>query len=657
MVYFATSTFKNYLFKITEPFKTTQLIDEKLIELDYVDACGKQKSANHIDDILKLTAKGQEYVEQIRTRLKKDKLCWSWILYYAGDGKTCQHQCGSIGECVLNCPNYNLANNLKNRNDMHHCSVQVHSFSWLSYLNSSHQLRIKIEGTHYPSNMLITKTPQVTRLNLMHQVRDQITISHRADHQSAKTIKGKLLYSLNGANEEELSKALLNTREICDSKKLKRFIICEDRRLKDNAGLWTILHYLIEEILKPKGYILYYQQPDLSKPEVVENNARHGTPLTFDIYTIALGFKIVGWCHTEEKAFEMTNYYKNFFIALPLTQEQKTLLTKDLDNNWMCDEWRLQFIDAGHLPINNQKKLMTTNNFTERMNCMIESQSSGKQTVVTFIERLYRVKLISKNLNKQGTGQITYEAGLVTLFNAQLIEQQNELSKIIFDMNRRLNQGRLYFLLGLVEQSDDPNYYYIKKCHELEIIDLYCNEELIELEKENITYLQPMIEQLTNNFSIAPQLNKKQSINNGSSPKLLAKPHKPSCILRSIQLQDMDYESLSSSVQKRTTSIRKTKQKIKCQHNEMSYPSFETTSTSTSQTINEHLVIVTPEPQNVTLQQSSNMHPIVTSQLQPMILETYQSISTTNPQLIGDPETLTYKLDLACQYVLNVIKC
>ncbi|CAG8591527.1 8570_t:CDS:2, partial [Cetraspora pellucida] len=182
-------------------------------------ACDKQKSTNRINDILKLTAKGQEY-----------------ILYCADDEKTCQHQCGGIGECVLNCPNYNLSNNLKNRNDMHCCSVRVHSFSQLSYLNSSHQLRIKIERTHYHSNMLITKAPQVTRLNLTCQVCDQIIISHRTDHQSAKTIKGKLLYSLNSANEEELNKALLNSREICDSKKLERFIIREDRRLKDNAG-------------------------------------------------------------------------------------------------------------------------------------------------------------------------------------------------------------------------------------------------------------------------------------------------------------------------------------------------------------------------------------------------------------------------------------
>ncbi|CAG8600613.1 9146_t:CDS:1, partial [Racocetra fulgida] len=63
------------------------------------------------------------------------------------------------------------------------------------------------------------------------------------------------------------------------------------------------------------------------------------------------------------------------------------LLIKDLENNWMYDEWRIQFIDADHLPLNsNGRNLLTTNNFTERMNRTIESQLSEKQIVVTFIE-------------------------------------------------------------------------------------------------------------------------------------------------------------------------------------------------------------------------------------------------------------------------------
>ncbi|RHZ89430.1 hypothetical protein Glove_14g62 [Diversispora epigaea] len=205
-------------------------------------------------------------------------------------------------------------------------------------------------------------------------------------------------------------------------------------------------------------------------------------------YPIALGFKLIARCRTEETAFEMASHYKNFINILPLTKEQKISISNDLTNNWMCNEWRLQFIDAGRLPDASNSNPMTTNNYTERMNRTIESRLSGKQTVVTFIERLYGLKLLRENLNERGTGQITYETGLVTLLMHNLL-------------NKRLNQGRLYFLLGLVEQSNDLNYYYIKKYHQSEIIIDY-NEEPIELEKDNIDYLKPMIEQLAKNCNV-----------------------------------------------------------------------------------------------------------------------------------------------------------
>ncbi|CAG8596981.1 2329_t:CDS:2, partial [Dentiscutata heterogama] len=80
---------------------------------------------------------------------------------------------------------------------------------------------------------------------------------------------------------------------------------------------------------------------------------------------------------------------------------------------------------------------------------------------------------------------------------------------------------------------------------------------------------------------------------------------------------------------------------------------YSSTSTSTLQA-NEHSGTVTITP-TITFQQPSKTPPVVTSQLNPMIFETNQFISTTN-QLFGDPETLTQRLDLAYQYVLNVIK-
>jgi hypothetical protein len=71
------------------------------------------KSTNRIDDLIKLTEKGKELVNQIKAKINKDKLCWSWIMYCAGDDNSCQHECGGIGKCVEGCQNELLPNNLK----------------------------------------------------------------------------------------------------------------------------------------------------------------------------------------------------------------------------------------------------------------------------------------------------------------------------------------------------------------------------------------------------------------------------------------------------------------------------------------------------------------------------------------------------------------
>ncbi|GBC29331.2 hypothetical protein GLOIN_2v1545986 [Rhizophagus irregularis DAOM 181602=DAOM 197198] len=57
---------------------------------------------------------------------------------------------------------------------------------------------------------------------------------------SIKDIKSKLLMSMNGANEETLSKALANQRMICtDNNKLRQLIARDDKRLKDISGPLT----------------------------------------------------------------------------------------------------------------------------------------------------------------------------------------------------------------------------------------------------------------------------------------------------------------------------------------------------------------------------------------------------------------------------------
>jgi hypothetical protein len=161
-------------------------------------------------------------------------------------------------------------------------------------------------------------------------------------------------------------------------------------------------------------------------------------------YPIALAFKIVGRSRTEETAIKMAEKYIEFINTLPLEKTKKDKLIDDLSKNWMCTEWRLSFIDAGRISKNITNRFpWTTNNFTERINRTIEAVYSGKQTPLTFVERMYGIKFQSEtivsheDLNK-------FESGLVTLFNTQTIEQV----RIIFLLSFLINIIKLiYFKL------------------------------------------------------------------------------------------------------------------------------------------------------------------------------------------------------------------
>lgn len=258
---------------------TPSFVKEGIINIERVEGAvdfvewktkvGNTKSTNRIDDILTLTSKGHELLTQINAKEKRDRLCWSWVMYCAGDGNSCQRVCGGIGECKEGCGNSELFNGLKNYQDMHLCQVRVKSEVHFSSLTTSHPLLIKIYGTHTPSNIIAnnSSTPKIERLNLLKVVRDNVLLSRRADHRSAKGIKSKLLASVNGANEETLSQVITSQRVVCTDNKLKQLVARDDKRLKDHVGSWTILHNLIIETLKPKGYILYYQQPNTLFPE------------------------------------------------------------------------------------------------------------------------------------------------------------------------------------------------------------------------------------------------------------------------------------------------------------------------------------------------------------------------------------------------------
>ena len=69
---------------------------------DYIEweTSGIRKSTNRVDDILELTEKGQNRVDNIRIGVEKDKLCWYWVMYCADDGNRCQHLCGHVNQIV-----------------------------------------------------------------------------------------------------------------------------------------------------------------------------------------------------------------------------------------------------------------------------------------------------------------------------------------------------------------------------------------------------------------------------------------------------------------------------------------------------------------------------------------------------------------------------
>ncbi|GBB89470.1 hypothetical protein RclHR1_16170002 [Rhizophagus clarus] len=180
---------------------------------------------------------------------------------------------------------------------------------------------------------------------------------------------------------------------------------------------------------------------------IAKNKAGFAMPIAFDIQ--------LHW----DLAVQINFLFNIFIDNLNLSNSNKKKIKKDIQNNWICDEWCMQFIDARRLPVNNEF-FWTTNNFTEKINRTIKVTYSGKQTVLTFVERLYGMTLIHKNLVENHTGKLIYEAGLVTTFNTQSRELPPKISQ---DILKRLNLSRLYFLLGMVERSDHPDYFYIKK--------------------------------------------------------------------------------------------------------------------------------------------------------------------------------------------------
>ncbi|KAF0559079.1 proteophosphoglycan ppg4 [Gigaspora margarita] len=107
---------------------------------------------------------------------------------------------------------------------------------------------------------------------------------------------------------------------------------------------------------------------------------------------------------------------------------------------------------------------MTTNNFTERMHKTVEARRSGTQTVVKFIEQLYGIKVFRKSLVQNELGETQLDAGLATYWNMRTIEHRQITPKKPVDKKCRINQERLYVLLGLVKQiSEQQSYMLVEK--------------------------------------------------------------------------------------------------------------------------------------------------------------------------------------------------
>jgi hypothetical protein len=70
---------------VIEGYVTIQRVEGAVISIEWSTRNGKIKSTNRIDDVVTLTEKGYELLEQINSKKRRDKLCWSWTIFCAGN--------------------------------------------------------------------------------------------------------------------------------------------------------------------------------------------------------------------------------------------------------------------------------------------------------------------------------------------------------------------------------------------------------------------------------------------------------------------------------------------------------------------------------------------------------------------------------------------
>ncbi|CAG8707260.1 6602_t:CDS:2 [Cetraspora pellucida] len=310
--------------------------------------------------------------------------------------------------------------------------------------------------------------PKLGRINLSLQTRDMAIAAYHEHCTSGMEIALKVLFPYNNADE-------INLRYVHKSGK---------------DFPWTILDQLLTLELKIQGKVLYYQCHDYGQfcfeidgkydlnnegapvlSIVIKDQAGYDSPLAFSFsnkenyYTIWLAVQAVkanipcnnphykhqltklalqnlvhGQNKSDNKAAEMGNEYKKFIYFLPLDDNVKNLLIRDLEMNWICDKWRQGFIDGGR-----ELQIRT-------------------QTVLSFIECLYDVKFIKKSLVQSELGETLSNADLATYWNMRMIEHKQMPFKKPIDQKHHINQGHLYALLDfIIPIPEQTNYMFVKK--------------------------------------------------------------------------------------------------------------------------------------------------------------------------------------------------
>ncbi|CAG8652532.1 25642_t:CDS:2 [Gigaspora rosea] len=186
----------------------------------------------------------------------------------------------------------------------------------------------------------------------------------------------------------------------------------------------------------------------------------------------ALAFKIVGRSKSDEEVAKIEKEYEEFINFLPRDNNIKDNLIRDLQMNWICDEWRQSFIDGGRMPqVYDQAnvKPMTTNNFTEWMHKIVEARRSEIQTVVKFIERLSGIRIFREALVQEELGEINFDAGHLYVLlglvlpipgkiNYMLVKKQNRSDEVYQEILQLYSDigNNIFFLMERMMIATDP---------------------------------------------------------------------------------------------------------------------------------------------------------------------------------------------------------